>query len=90
MLIEEEAVAMRSGSNQRIKELRDEINVLLDREAGMWNQRARILWLNKGDANTKLFHCRASHRFKKIFILAINDSHGLWKENHDDIADVHQ
>lgn len=88
MLIEEEAAAMRCGSNHCIKELRDEINVLLDREARMWNQRSRILWLNKGDANTKLFHSRASHRVKKILILGINDSHGLWKENHDDIVDV--
>ena len=53
MLIEEEAVAVRTGSNLQIKALKVEINVLMDREARMWNQRSRILWLKNGDGNTK-------------------------------------
>ena len=43
MLVEEEAVALRTGSNVRIKELQREINELLDRETRMWNQCSRIL-----------------------------------------------
>ena len=54
----------------------------------MWNQKSRILWLSKRDGNTKFFHSRASHRFKKNSILGINDSHGLWRENHEEIAEV--
>ena len=53
LLIEEEAVAVRTGNNFRIKALKDEIKVLMDREARMWNQRSRILWLKNGDGNTK-------------------------------------
>lgn len=47
---------MRSGSNQRIKELKIEINILLDRETRMWNQHSCLLWLSKGDGNTKFFY----------------------------------
>ncbi|XP_075670495.1 uncharacterized protein LOC142640320 [Castanea sativa] len=45
MLVKEDVVALRTGSNVRIKELQREVNELLDRETRMWNQRSRILWL---------------------------------------------
>ena len=61
MLVEEEAVALRTGSHVRIRELQREINELMDRETRMWNQCSRILWLKNGDGNTKFFHSRASH-----------------------------
>ena len=88
MLAEEEALAMRTGSNVWIKELRREINELLDRETRMWNQRSRILWLKKGDGNTKFFHSRASHLYRKNVIMGINDIQGVWKEGLNEIADV--
>ena len=87
-LIEEEAVAVRIGSNIRIKQLKEEINVLMDRENRMWNQRSRILWLKNGDGNTKFFHTRASHRFRKNVILGIEDSHDEWKVEPNDIGVV--
>ena len=88
MLVEEEAVALRTGSNIRIRELQSEINELLDYETRMWNQRSRILWLKNGDGNTKFFHSRASHRYRKILIMGINDHHGVWKEELNAIAEV--
>ena len=88
MLVEEEDVALRTGSNVRIKELQREINELLDRETRMWNQRSRILWLKNGDENTKFFHSRASHQYRKNVIMGINDSHGVWKEGPNDIAAI--
>ena len=87
-LIEEEAVVVRTGINFRIKALKDEINVLMDREARLWNQRSRILWLKNGDGNTKFFHARASHRFRKNVILGINDSLGSWKVEPNEIGGV--
>ena len=87
-LIEEEAVAVRMGNNFRIKKLKEEINVLMDRETRMWNQRSRILWQKNGDGNTKFFHTRASHRFRKNVILGIEDSHGEWKVEQNDIGVV--
>ncbi|KAL0014160.1 hypothetical protein SO802_001229 [Lithocarpus litseifolius] len=54
----------------------------------MWNQRFCILWLKNGDGNTKFFHSRASHRFRKNVIMGINDSHGVWKEGLNDVAAI--
>ena len=79
MLAEEEVVALRTGSNVRIKELQREINELPDQETRMWNQRSCILWLKNGDENTKFFHS---------VIMGINDIQGVWKEGPNEIADV--
>nr|XP_023906708.1 uncharacterized protein LOC112018414 [Quercus suber] len=88
MLVEEEVVALRTRSNVRIRELQREINELLDRETRMWNQRSRILWLKNGDGNTKFFHSRASHRYRKNVILGLNDSHGVWREGPNEVAEI--
>lgn len=64
-LLEEEDLAIRSGDNTWVRSLEVEINTLLDQETRMWKQRAWIQWLSKGDNNTKYFHTRASHRFRK-------------------------
>ena len=88
LLIEEEVVAVRTGSNILIKELKEQINVLMDRETRMWNQHSCIIWLKNGDGNTKFFHTRASHRFRKNVILGINEPQGVWKVELNDIRGV--
>ena len=60
----------------------------MDRETRMWNQRSRILWLKNGDGNTKFFHNRASHRYRKNVIMGLNDSHGVWKEGSNEVATI--
>lgn len=67
---------MRGSNNSLIKILKAEINVLLDRESKMWDQRSRVLWLSKGDNNTKYFHTKATKRFRKNTIMGIRAQDG--------------
>lgn len=46
LLAQAEIEAMQSGDNSQIRELKNEINVLLDREARMWSQRSRVKWVS--------------------------------------------
>ena len=70
-MAEEEAI--RGGSISRVQRLKKEISKLLVREEQMWKQQSRALWLQEGDNNTKYFHSRASHRFRRNRIDALKD-----------------
>ena len=68
LLVITEKKAMISGNKSRVRSLKLKINVLLDRENRMWCQRSRVLWLSKGDNNSKFFHTKATQCFRKNFI----------------------
>lgn len=54
----------------------------------MWQQRARVLWLGNGDNNTKYYHSKATHRFRKKSIIGLYDASNRWIDQPDDIAMV--
>ena len=86
LLAAAELVAMRTGDNSHVRLLKAEINVLIDREARMWSQRSRVLWLSKGDSNSKFFHSKATKRLRKNSILGIRDPCGRWLNQTEDIG----
>ena len=73
---------------RQVKVLKDEINKLLDLEECMWSQRAKTDWLRYGDQNSKYFHCRASARNKRNFIVGLENDLGLWVEEEDRISEL--
>ena len=81
-----ETKARRIGINTQVRELKAEINVLLDREIRMWSQRSRVLWLSKGDSNSKHFHSKATHKHLKYTILGIRDIWGRWQDQPNGIG----
>lgn len=81
-----ETEARRIGINTRVRELKAEINVLLDREIRMWSLRSRVLWLSKGDSNSKYFHSKATHKHRKKTILGIRDKWGRWQDQPNGIG----
>ena len=81
-----ESEAMVSGNNAWVRSLRSEINLLQGREARMWCQRSRVLWLSKGDNNTTFFHSKATKRLRKNLIRGIRDVNGNWLTNQEEIG----
>ena len=52
LLVEAEFAAMATGNNFWVRQLKKEIDVLLDRESTIWAQRSRLLWARNGDSNS--------------------------------------
>ena len=88
MLAKAEAEALRTRENTRLRELKAEIHVLMDRETRLWSQRSRVLWLKNGDSNSKFYHNKATQQFRKNSILGIKDKRGNWQEQLELIGDI--
>jgi len=88
LLVQAKFAAMASGNNFRVRQLKKEIDVLLDRESTMWAQWSRLLCARNGDRNTKYFHSRATRRYRRNKVEGIRDEEGNWQEKQHDISTV--
>lgn len=43
-------------------------------------KKARVRWMNEGDANTAYFHATIKYNRRKLNIRRIQDDHGNWLE----------
>jgi hypothetical protein len=76
----EKAQEVRSLSIQErelIKQLKHRILGLAAIHKSQARQRSRMIWLQKGDANTKLFHLMANSRKKKNHIRSLQSENGV-------------
>lgn len=74
------------GQLDLVLSLKEELRTLLVQEEKLWQQRAKTAWLKDGDQNSKFFHSRASHRFKRNDILKLQRDDGSWCEGEHQIA----
>ena len=63
------------------KTVREELEVLLNREETMWAQKARSNWILNGDRNTRYFQTVVRQRRARSRILHIKDEEGLLFED---------
>ena len=66
--------------------LKGELWTLLVQEEKLWQQRVKTAWLKDGDQNSKFFHSRASHCFRRNEILKLQRDDGSWCEGEHQIA----
>ena len=52
----------------------------------MWKQRSEALWLQAGDQNTKFFHNRASHRYRRNQIEELKNDAGVVCSHEEEIS----
>ncbi|KAA3486878.1 LINE-1 reverse transcriptase isogeny [Gossypium australe] len=60
------------------REIRDELENVLDHEDFLWRQKARCDWLQLGDRNTNFFHSRTIKRRKCNRIMSLRVDNGDW------------
>ena len=72
--------------SSEIRNLKRELNGLLEDEELYWGQRAKAHWLKEGDRNTKFFHAHASDRCKQNTTLGLWDEHRRWCVEKESIA----
>ena len=86
--------AIQTRDSRHMKWLEGEVNVLLDKEAKMWRQRFKVMWLKDGDRNTRFFHSKASQRRRRNYITQLYDATGRWctrqGQVNDTIVDFYQ
>lgn len=84
-LMDVQAVAPSSTTDLLQKQIRDEIELLLDREEMFYHQRSRIRWLQYGDRNTSFFHASVIQRRQRNQLIRLKDDTGTWLTEEDDI-----
>ena len=87
-LTKAEEVDLYRSNPAHIYQLRDEIQVLKNREEAMWQQRSHTDWLKGGDQSRRYFHCRSNQRNKCNFILGFEDDNGEWTEDEGRMGEL--
>ena len=74
-----EVTSAREGNVEEVVRLKDELNMLCEKEEQMWHQRLRLQWIKSGDRNTEFFHGTTTQRKRRNFIKELRDSEGRWQ-----------
>ena len=87
-LIKVEWAAATRADTATVRAVQLEVNELLEKENLMWQQRAWSLFLKSTDRNTRYFHNRASHRYKRNRIKGLKNSYNEWCTTNSQVAEI--
>ena len=87
LLEKAEQVAVHTGNNYQVRELKNKVMELMIKENMMWRKRANIFWLIGGDKNMKYFYSRATQRHRQNRISGVLDSNGAWVTQQEQLVD---
>ena len=71
-----------------LRTLEQKKDQILDYEESTWTLRSRVIWLDKGDKNTKKNHNYATHRRSQNIIWENVDESGCHKTTDNDIKEI--
>lgn len=78
----------RGRNRQMLKQAKDRLHELKEREEIMWRQRSRAIWLREGDRNTSFFHHTATDRRETNSISGHFNSAGIWTDKEEEMKAV--
>lgn len=78
----------RGRNRSMLKESKERLHELKEREEIMWRQHSRAIWLKEGDRNTKFFHHTATERRDSNAILGLFNSAGVWMTKDEEMKAV--
>ncbi|XP_015972136.1 uncharacterized protein LOC107495506 [Arachis duranensis] len=67
------------------KELTEELELILEQEEVMWQQRSRQKWITDRDRNTRFYHLKTVQRRRKNRICKLKGEDGRWCEDMEDL-----
>ena len=83
---EAEVSAVNGGNVEYLVQLKNELASLIVKEEQMWQQRSKSHWMKLGDKNSKYFHTKPSQRFRRNWILELENSMGVMCMGDDYVA----
>ncbi|KAF7839851.1 ribonuclease H [Senna tora] len=70
------------------RELKNELEDVLNQEEELWFQKARCMWIREGNRNTKYYHTKAIARRRRNKITMLKNQSGDWTENKEEIKSI--
>ncbi|KAL4317972.1 hypothetical protein GQ457_18G007610 [Hibiscus cannabinus] len=67
------------------RELKSELNCVLEQEERFWHQKSRSAWIANGDRNTRFFHASTLARRKRNSIRMLRIGDGAWCDGSDQL-----
>ncbi|KAM1939412.1 hypothetical protein ACFX13_027259 [Malus domestica] len=82
------ALQSKEFSSEAVKQKESDLRAAHKEEELYWKIKSRNQWLKEGDKNTKFFHAQTLKRRRLNLIRGIEDSHGVWHDEDNEIIDT--